>query len=347
MNRIELKQKARENVRKDKFAIILITLIATALMGAAASFDFSLPGSALYHEFLTVTPTATVETTQTAKSSEEFDLDDFFDDDGEFDLDHYYGYDGQDSGGTFQNPFANDYGYGYGNYDSYYYDDFAEDFSVVNAGLMLVVFLLGGALMAGLLSYHLKIWRGEDGEIRDLFSKFNKDFPRITKMYLLQTLYVFLWSLLLIVPGIIMSIAYSQAYYLMLDDPDLSATDALKLSKELMKGRKWEYFVMLLSFIGWFLLGILTLGILFLWIDPYVYQTLAGYYDTVVKPARAELAAAKAAEAAAAADATTGATPNVAPEETVTDDGVAFTDVETPVENKNPGETESRLRPGE
>ena len=286
MNRIELKNRARENVRKDKFTIILITLIALAIMSAAAIGGIDLPiGWLGGGDLLTVSPNATISTEPTAKN--EFDLDDFFNEDGEFDADYFFGDgDSQQPNTPFQNPFAED-----GN--DYYYEDYDTGFDrgyvdIGGAGLALAVFLLSGALTAGLLLYHLKIWRGEEGEVRDLFSKFNKDFPRITKMYLLRTLYVFLWSLLLIVPGIIMAIAYSQAYYLMLDDPDLGATEALNLSKQLMKGRKWEYFVIYLSFLGWFLLGVLTLGILFLWIDPYLLQTLTGYYNEVIRPALAE-----------------------------------------------------------
>ena len=325
MNRIELKNRARENVRKDRFTIILITLLATAIMSGFAISTLDLPGSMLFGgDLLTVAPTSSVQASPTAKGeSDSFDLDDFFNDDGEFDADYYFGNgENQLPNTPFQNPFADgdydydDYGYGYGDY----YDDRA-DLDLGNTGLALAIFLISGALMAGLLWYHLKIWRGEEGEVRDLFSKFNKDFPRITKMYLLKTLFVFLWTLLLIVPGIIMAIAYSQAYFLMLDDPDLGAMDALDLSKQLMKGRKWDYFVMLLSFLGWFLLGILTLGILFLWIDPYVLQTLAGYYNEVIKPAR--IAAATAAETAANAPADTPA-----PEETTAENGVTFTDVE-------------------
>lgn len=285
MNRIELKNRARENVRKDKFTIILITLIALAIMSATALSTIELPTGFLQGgDLLTIAPDATVSAEPTAKG--EFDLDDYFNEDGEFDADYYFG-DGesQQPNTPFQNPFADDYGDYYENYETGYTPGYVD---VGSAGLALAVFLLSGALTAGLLWYHLKIWRGEEGEFRDLFSKFNKDFPRITKMYLLQTLYVFLWSLLLIIPGIIMAVAYSQAYYLMLDDPDLGAAEALDLSKQLMKGRKWEYFMIYLSFLGWFLLGILTLGILFLWIDPYLLQTLTGYYNEVIRPALTE-----------------------------------------------------------
>ena len=340
MNRVELKQRARENVRKDKFSIILITLIATALMSCAALGSFSLPVGGLFSEsFLTIAP-ETTQTEQLAAKGDEFDLDDFFDDDGEFDADYYFGYDnGDENEGGFQNPFQNPFAYDDPDYDDYSLRDYGydTDVNVGSAGLALVAFLLTGALTAGLLTYHRKIWNGQEGELKDLFSRFNKDFPRITKMYLLQTLYVFLWSLLFIIPGIVMALAYSQAYFLMLDDPDLSAVDALNKSKELMRGRKWELFVLYCSFIGWALLGVLTLGILYLWLDPYILQTVTGYYETVIRPAKL------AAETAAAQN---GFVPDEgpAPSETTSESGVSFTDVEATPAAEEPIE---RIRPGE
>ena len=334
MNRIELKQKARENVRKDKFTIILITLIATAIMSGMAFGTFALPLGGLFDtDFLAIAPkTGAVQATQTAKSGE-FDLDDFFDDDGNFDADHYFGYDQGEAQNPFQSPFQNPFADDWD--DDYYGSSPKQDYVSVNAGsagLTLAIFLLAGALTAGLLTYHRKIWRGEEGELKDLFSKFNKDFPRITKMYLLQTLYVFLWTLLFIIPGIVMAIAYSQAYFLMLDDPDLQAVDALNKSKELMRGRKWEYFVMYLSFLGWAILGLLTLGILYLWLNPYILQTVTGYYEEVIRPAKL------AADNAAANNGFTPGSPGAEPpKETVSEDGVAFTDVEAkPVEETPP-----------
>ncbi|MBQ8063032.1 MAG: DUF975 family protein [Clostridia bacterium] len=330
MNRIELKQRARENVRNDRFAIILITLIATAIMSGAVFGTFTLPLGGLFDvDFLTVAPASqeTVTATPTAKG-DEFDLDDFFNDDGEFDADHFFGRDEDEFSTPFQNPFAD------GDYSDDYYDGFYEDDTVDvdfgSAGLALAIFLLTGALTAGLLSYHLKVWRGEEGELKDLLSKFNKDFPRITKMYLLQTLYVSLWTLLFIVPGIVMAIAYSQAYFLMLDDPELSATDALIKSKELMKGKKWDYFVMYVSFLGWIILSVLTFGILFLWVNPYLLQTLTGYYHENIRPAYAELKnrVPKDSFDLNGPASKTASEAEAAPEPTVTDDGVKFTDVE-------------------
>ena len=100
--------------------------------------------------------------------------------------------------------------------------------------------------------------------------------------WLLSYVFIALWSLLLIVPGIIKSLSYSQAEFIVKDMTDagqeVAATEAINKSRELMNGHKWEYFLLELSFIGWDLLGGLSLGIGFLWILPYIKATEAEYY---------------------------------------------------------------------
>lgn len=108
---------------------------------------------------------------------------------------------------------------------------------------------------------------------------------------LLTGLFVMLWSFLLIIPGIIAALSYSQATFLMLDDPELSALDAIRQSKALMRGHKGEYFTLCLSFFGWLLLSGLTLGILGIWLEPYMTVTQANYYNSLIgwQPAEAVL----------------------------------------------------------
>ena len=101
-----------------------------------------------------------------------------------------------------------------------------------------------------------------------LFSKF-KDWKQVIITYLHQFAMIFLWTLLFIVPGIIKGYAYALVSYIIADDSNISSKDALKLSEEMMRGHKGELFVFGLSFIGWHLLAILTLGILEIWIIPY------------------------------------------------------------------------------
>ena len=100
---------------------------------------------------------------------------------------------------------------------------------------------------------------------------------------LLMTLFVMLWSLLLIVPGVIMAIAYSMTPYILVDEPQLSVMDALRKSEQMMRGRKMEFFLLELSFIGWFLLSCITFGVGLLWLEPYMTGTIAAYYEDLKK----------------------------------------------------------------
>jgi uncharacterized membrane protein len=83
-----------------------------------------------------------------------------------------------------------------------------------------------------------------------------------------QSLFISLWTLCLIIPGFIASYAYSMGFYIMNHDPSISSLDAVTESKNKMRGHKWQLFILDLSYLGWYLLGILTLGILWLWIVP-------------------------------------------------------------------------------
>ncbi|MCG0823340.1 integral membrane protein [Lactiplantibacillus plantarum] len=91
---------------------------------------------------------------------------------------------------------------------------------------------------------------------------------------LLSFVWIFLWTFLLLVPGIIKSLAYSQAYYIY--------RDAISKSRALMNGHKWEYFMLQISFIGWGLLIMVTFGIAAIWVQPYYHLTMANYYRHLV-----------------------------------------------------------------
>ena len=94
-------------------------------------------------------------------------------------------------------------------------------------------------------------------------------------------LYVLLWTLLLIIPGIIAALGYSMTYYILADDPLLKPQDALKKSKTMMNGHKTKLFYLCLRFFLLALLCILTLGIGFFWLIPYVHVTMAKFYDDI------------------------------------------------------------------
>ena len=93
--------------------------------------------------------------------------------------------------------------------------------------------------------------------------------------------FLVLWTLLFIVPGIIKGFSYSLTPYILRDQPELSALESITESRRLMDGHKMEAFMLFLSFFGWFLVGILTLGIGFFFIGPYFSTTYATFYDSI------------------------------------------------------------------
>ena len=103
---------------------------------------------------------------------------------------------------------------------------------------------------------------------------------KLILLALLQGLFIFLWSLLLIIPGIIAAYRYRMARYLLLDDPSRGASECIRMSKQMMKGHKWELFELDLSFIGWYLLtAIPYVGYaVMIWTQPYINTTYVLYY---------------------------------------------------------------------
>jgi uncharacterized membrane protein len=140
--------------------------------------------------------------------------------------------------------------------------------------------LVGSVLGYGILIVFLKSFRKGDLEIGDLFDGFRNYFAVLGPM-LLMFLYTFLWMLLLIVPGIIKSYSYAMTPYLLYDHPEFSAEELICKSMEMMEGRKAKLFLLDVSFIGWGLLSILTLGIGFLWLIPYIYSARAAFYEDI------------------------------------------------------------------
>lgn len=155
-------------------------------------------------------------------------------------------------------------------------------FSNIFSGLISTLLIVG-------VNYTILDWlRTKNAEfsiVRGIFAVFTKrDFLAVIVLWIIQTLFVFFWSLLLIIPGIIKGYSYSQTYYIYKDiadaggNEDLNYLDYVSKSRELMKGHKFELFVLQLSFIGWDLLSILTLGLGQIWIIPYKNVTYMAYY---------------------------------------------------------------------
>lgn len=138
--------------------------------------------------------------------------------------------------------------------------------------------VITGPMCLGITKFSIELKRGQSPSLETIFSGF-KSFTTAFLLQLLMNIFVFLWSLLLIIPGIIASLRYSMAFYILNDNPELSAMEALNKSKEMMVGYKGKLFLLYLSFIGWGLLSILTLGIGFIWLIPYINITVANFYD--------------------------------------------------------------------
>lgn len=141
----------------------------------------------------------------------------------------------------------------------------------------IISLALGGVWPLGMAVYSLKFSNGELVGIEDMFSGFSNWLTSFC-VYFLMALFTFLWSLLLVIPGIIKAISYSMSYYILAENPELSAMEAIKKSKEMTQGHKWDIFITSLSFIGWSLLSCLTLGIGYLWLIPYMNITMANIY---------------------------------------------------------------------
>lgn len=134
--------------------------------------------------------------------------------------------------------------------------------------------------------FYLVIARWNDPKISDVFTVY-KEWELSLKVIgtsILVGIFTILWSLLLIIPGIIKGISYSQVFFLLRDNPQLSALEAITESKIRMKGYKWKYFLLNLSFIGWAFIAIFTLGIGFLWLTPYISTANATFYNELIAP---------------------------------------------------------------
>lgn len=155
--------------------------------------------------------------------------------------------------------------------------------------ITIIVGLISTFLSLGLLSamYDLVNDKKTDNVFMAAFSQFTgQRAGRIFGTWLLSYVFQFLWTLLFVIPGWIKTFSYSQAIYIAQDAADagkvMTSTEAITLSRKVMDGHKWELFVLYLSFLGWAILSIFTLGIGLLWLQPYVQTTLAEYHKYVM-----------------------------------------------------------------
>ena len=145
----------------------------------------------------------------------------------------------------------------------------------------LLYLILGGVITAGKCRFLLNMTLDKDTAMfTDLFSQFNI-FLKTLALNLLITLIISVGLFFLIIPGIVIAYMYSQSFYILIENPEMDVTDCMSASRKLMIGHKWELFYLHLTFIGWLLVGALTFGIAYLWINPYFDLTCANYYLSI------------------------------------------------------------------
>lgn len=149
---------------------------------------------------------------------------------------------------------------------------------------MLLTLLVMGPLGFGFYqAFRVLLTEGDNKLTANCFKLTFGNYVKNVAAFLLVTLFTFLWMLLLIIPGIVKALAYSMTPFILKDFPELSVNQAINLSQKMMKGHKFDYFWLGLSFIGWLLLGILTLCIGYIWLIPYMYTSYAAFYEEVKK----------------------------------------------------------------
>lgn len=142
--------------------------------------------------------------------------------------------------------------------------------------------VIGGAVELGMCAYFSKCALGLDADIQDEFAYF-KYFGKAFGLRVVMSLFISLWSILFVIPGIIASYRYAMAPYLMAEHPEMGIMEAINESKRMMNGNKWALFCLDFSFLGWSILSIFTLGIGKLFLNPYTQMATAHFYLTLTR----------------------------------------------------------------
>lgn len=148
--------------------------------------------------------------------------------------------------------------------------------------ISFLIYIVEMMLGAGMVIFALNVARRTDNSVGNLFDGFGQ-FLRIFGLYFMEGVFIFLWALLFVFPGIVAAYRYRLAIYLLLEHREMGIMDCIRESKRLMSGRKLELFVMDLSFLGWYLLAVIPfVGLVVnIYVTPYVETTRAGFYLAV------------------------------------------------------------------
>lgn len=150
-------------------------------------------------------------------------------------------------------------------------------FIISSAVIGLIHFIIGGTIKLGHCRYLLDQHDGVKPNIRTLFSQFHQ-FSNGFCLQLLTGIFTFLWALLFVIPGILAAFNYAMAPFIQAEHPEYGARECIRRSKEMMRGHRWQLFCMEISFIGWSILSIFTLGIGSLFVGAYSSAAHAVFY---------------------------------------------------------------------
>lgn len=143
---------------------------------------------------------------------------------------------------------------------------------------LLWLFLVVAPLEIGVTKYYVQVSEDSNAVMDRCFDGFRYNWKNVVWIYFLMVMKLFLWSLLFVIPGIIKAFEYSMIPYLLAENPNMTAKEAFETSKKMTDNEKWNLFVLELSFIGWYLLGLLCCGIGTIFVTPYVRATEVQVY---------------------------------------------------------------------
>lgn len=269
-NRAELKGKAKFSFKRNYWKSVLISLLLALIVGgggtgassAASSFRSGMNNG--YH------------------SSQDSDYSDIYDYD-EYDYDDYDDYEGS------INDFEQGFKEGMSDYSpvgwmatlAIFGITFIIIFILIMTAVILMDVFICNPVEVGCKRYFLRNLN-EKAQVGNIGYAFDNNYKNITKTMFFRDLYTVLWTLLLIIPGIVKSYEYQMIPYLLAENPQMTKEQAFAESKRMMTGQKWRAFVLDLSFIGWNILSALTLGILgIFYVQPYMDATHAALYEAL------------------------------------------------------------------
>ena len=149
----------------------------------------------------------------------------------------------------------------------------------------IIGLIINGPLSLGMAILYLRFVRMGEAAYEQVFHGF-KWFKTALITYLLMVLYIILWALLFIIPGVVAAFSYSMTFFILADNPNLTPSEALLKSKQLMNCHKLKLFYLACRFIPWAILSVLSFGIGFLWLIPYMYSTVAFFYEDITSQKR-------------------------------------------------------------